>query len=602
MSLNLGNLKENATASFGWDTGDVDGASITRATDGTVTVWKDGDSTAASTTGVTDNEDEGGNTGLHTCVIDTSDAFYTTGHDYQVVLLGAVIDGRTVNAALAEFSIENRFAEVDLTHILGHLLTQTGTQLADGFEHFFDAATPAITVADAMVGTDNALTTKTGFTLTNLSDANAAKLEDMLDGTGAVLTLSQLVVDSAAAGGAVDIDNSGGPGVSINGTNYGLRCIASAESSFGARFESSGWDGVGLQVHSSHADTGTGFQAAGPDNDIVADISGTISAATAVTNRVEADMTYLHGTALTETAGQLAGRFVDFFDQDSVGYNVKTPLSDFKATGYFVVGDYTAPDNTGIADAKTASEAVDTLTKAGGDGDLAVLVGKFTGITLLAKWLRGLFRKDEMDATAKTEVNLGDGVYDEATDSNEALRDWGDTAWITGSDPGLNAQGVRDAMKLAPTVGDPAAGSVDKHLDDIQAKTNSLGTGRVTVTSPVATDAAVSFYQYDDYDDDESRAFEWTNSDGNWGSNDITGATVAFRARHKTTGDTVEVAGVVVDATGTQKVRVELTSVQSGQFVAGQLYDYQVRLTLGNGRKETIVSSSAVIVASIWES
>ena len=32
---------------------------------------------------------------------------------------------------------------------------------------------------------------------------------------------------------------------------------------------------------------------------------------------------------------------------------------------------------------------------------------------------------------------------------------------------GLSAQGVRDAMKLAPTDGDPAAGSVDKHLDDL---------------------------------------------------------------------------------------------------------------------------------------
>jgi len=49
--------------------------------------------------------------------------------------------------------------EVDLTQILGHLLTQTGTQLADGFEHFFNVATPAITVADAMRGTENANTT-----------------------------------------------------------------------------------------------------------------------------------------------------------------------------------------------------------------------------------------------------------------------------------------------------------------------------------------------------------------------------------------------------------------------------------------------------------
>lgn len=30
----------------------------------------------------------------------------------------------------------------------------------------------------------------------------------------------------------------------------------------------------------------------------------------------------------------------------------------------------------------------------------------------------------------------------------------------------LDAQGVRDAMKLAPAAGVPAAGSIDKHMDD----------------------------------------------------------------------------------------------------------------------------------------
>ena len=45
------------------------------------------------------------------------------------------------------------------------------------------------------------------------------------------------------------------------------------------------------------------------------------------------------------------------------------------------------------------------------------------GITSLAAWLRGLARKDAMDATAKTELNSGGGAYDEATDSGQALRD-----------------------------------------------------------------------------------------------------------------------------------------------------------------------------------
>lgn len=38
-------------------------------------------------------------------------------------------------------------------------------------------------------------------------------------------------------------------------------------------------------------------------------------------------------------------------------------------------------------------------------------------------------------------------------------------------------QNIRDAMKLAPTAGDPVAGSIDKHLDDVQAKTDNLPSG-----------------------------------------------------------------------------------------------------------------------------
>jgi len=72
---------------------------------------------------------------------------------------------------------------------------------------------------------------------------------------------------------------------------------------------------------------------------------------------------------------------------------------------------------------------------------------------------------------------------------------------------GISAQQVRDAMKLAPTTGDPASGSVDKHLDEIQAKTDLylLGTGTNTIvitvyeygtTTPIAG-YNVAFYNSD---------------------------------------------------------------------------------------------------------
>lgn len=106
----LGDFKEDTTLYFCWDTNDKSGASITRTTNGTIKVYKD-DGTTESTVGITDTEDFGSLTGVHNCKMDLSaDAFYAKGHDYSVVLSGATIDGETVNAVLATFSIENRFA------------------------------------------------------------------------------------------------------------------------------------------------------------------------------------------------------------------------------------------------------------------------------------------------------------------------------------------------------------------------------------------------------------------------------------------------------------------------------------------------------------
>jgi len=44
---------------------------------------------------------------------------------------------------------------------------------------------------------------------------------------------------------------------------------------------------------------------------------------------------------------------------------------------------------------------------------------------------------------------------------------------------------IRNAFKLAPTAGAPATDSLDKHLDDIIAKTNTIGSVNITVSSIV---------------------------------------------------------------------------------------------------------------------
>lgn len=57
---------------------------------------------------------------------------------------------------------------------------------------------------------------------------------------------------------------------------------------------------------------------------------------TANTNlaNLQVDLTKIHGSALSETSGYLAGRFGDFFNHASATFDLSTALSAFKATGF----------------------------------------------------------------------------------------------------------------------------------------------------------------------------------------------------------------------------------------------------------------------------
>ncbi len=107
----LGNFRNDEALHFKWSSNDSAGGSITRSTNGTIKVYKN-NTVTPSVSGISDTEDFDSVTGVHHCFIDlSSDAFYGVGNSYQVVLVGAVIDGETVNAVLATFSIEDRFEQ-----------------------------------------------------------------------------------------------------------------------------------------------------------------------------------------------------------------------------------------------------------------------------------------------------------------------------------------------------------------------------------------------------------------------------------------------------------------------------------------------------------
>lgn len=80
--------------------------------------------------------------------------------------------------------------------------------------------------------------------------------------------------------------------------------------------------------------------------------------------------------------------------------------------------------------------------------------------------VQGFLNTPITEATAGRIANNFDLFWDNSnTQTTKVVDDVGST--------GLTQQNVRDSMKLAPTVGSPAVGSVDEHLDDILTDTGT---------------------------------------------------------------------------------------------------------------------------------
>jgi len=154
------------------------------------------------------------------------------------------------------------------------------------------------------------------------------------------------------------------------------------------------------------------------------------------------------------------------------------PAADTVANVTTVATTTTNTDMRGTDSAALASVATEArlaeLDAANLPADVDTLLGRvtstlFSGITSLAEWLGLMAGKQAADATALTEIKAtgaGSGTYSEATDSLEAVRDNGDSAWITATGfstlvatdivsdgTALNTTaGVLDTVNLANTI------------------------------------------------------------------------------------------------------------------------------------------------------
>lgn len=105
-----GDFSFQQTVRFTFNTRDpATGALATITGSPTLAVYKDGGTTEI-TTGPALTVDFDGRTGLHLVTITTTNASYTAGSDYFVVLTAGTVAGVAItNSEVGSFSIENRF-------------------------------------------------------------------------------------------------------------------------------------------------------------------------------------------------------------------------------------------------------------------------------------------------------------------------------------------------------------------------------------------------------------------------------------------------------------------------------------------------------------
>jgi len=207
----------------------------------------------------------------------------------------------------------------------------------------------------------------------------------------------------------------------------------------------------------------------------VRDFNGT--AATAASGRPEVNTSHIAGSAVSASSAQIGVNVVNLggsaVDASSglINANVKQISTDataadnaesfFDGTGYAGTNNV-IPTVTTLTNAPSDSSGVTTLLsrlsalRAGyldnlsagavatasalttAAADITSILGKFTGITLLAQWLGLIAGKQTGNSTARTELRAtgaGSGTFDETTDSQEAVRDRGDAAWADSGTP-----------------------------------------------------------------------------------------------------------------------------------------------------------------------
>src|SRR3972149_4826962 len=206
----LGDFPANGVVGFLWNTNGQDGASITRSTDGTLKIFKMHATAAtwaterSSLAGGTQLEDFDA-TGMHSVHIDLSDntdaGFYAAGNEYQVAIVGAVVDTKTVNVPLASFSIERANGILALLKSGTFGLSALKT-LIDAVDDLVDTEVAAIKSDTAAIladtGTDGVVLNAAGLAADAVAEIADAVWDEDATGHQTTGTFGQAIGDPVA--------------------------------------------------------------------------------------------------------------------------------------------------------------------------------------------------------------------------------------------------------------------------------------------------------------------------------------------------------------------------------------------------------------------
>ena len=438
----LGDYAEDyATLNFKFSTHKADGTPATLSGTPAISVYK-ANGTTQSTAGITLTADFDSVTGLNNVLIDLSaDAFYAVANDYQVVITTGTVDSvSVVGTVLAHFSIENRFAEVDVTKISGDSTAADNLESAcDNYSATRGLAGTALppAAADAPGGIP-------------ISDAGALDLDTQLatltNGTYGLSAIETLVDDlesrlTATRAGYLDNLITAPPSASD---------IATAVWSAGTRTLSS----FGSLV----ADTATAIWGA---------VARTITGGTITT---VSDKT---GYSISGTK-QTLDALNDFDHSTDIVAHVTltdtcTTNTDMRGTNSALLASgYTAPDNASITSIKGKTDQLTFTTPNSVDATATVSTA-------------GLATEANQTTIINHLTDVKGATFSGATDSLEAIRNRGDVAWITGgTGGGSNAVTINVKDDSAVNVVDCYVEIWDSAGTSFISRTNTNSSGDVT--------------------------------------------------------------------------------------------------------------------------